>query len=43
MSKGNENLYGELFAGCSPIVTPLLLMVKEESFDHHLHLVESVD
>lgn len=43
MSKGKEKLYGELFAGCSPIVTPLLLMVKEESFGHRLHLVESMD
>lgn len=34
------SLYADTFAKCSPIIAPLLLIVKEESFGHHLRLVK---
>ena len=33
-------MYLGIFAKCFAVITPLLLVVKEENFGHHLCLVE---
>lgn len=39
----NLHLYAEIFARGPPIVSFVLLAVKEENFGHHLHLVDCRD